>query len=326
MTSIDDAPAAPAASPPAGSKTVVVTGAAGLVGQNLVPRLKAAGWRVVGIDKHPTNTQRLRELHPDITVIEADLAQAGQWADAFAGADAVVLNQAQIGGLVREEFVANNVTATERILEAMERHATPYFVHVSSSVVNSQAEDLYVETKTAQERIVAAQLRPHVILRPTLMFGWFDRKHLGWLRRFMDRSPVFPVPGNGRFRRQPLYAGDFAAIIAASLERRITGTYDISGRREVDYIDIIRMIRSTVGARAQVVKIPYAAFWALLWLYARFDRNPPFTTNQLEALVIPEVFPVIDWPAIFGVPETQLEAALAETFLDPRYGQIVLDF
>jgi nucleoside-diphosphate-sugar epimerase len=306
--------------------TVIVTGAAGLVGQNLIPRLKARGHRVVGIDKHPTNTAKLRSLHPDIEVIEADLARPGAWADAFAGADAVVLNQAQIGGLEREAFIANNITATENILAAMARHGTPYFVHISSSVVNSKAQDLYVETKTAQEKLVDACPIPHVALRPTLMFGWFDRKHLGWLRRFMDRSPVFPIPGNGRFRRQPLYGGDFAAVIAASLDRRITGTYDISGRTEIDYVELIRAIKRIAKARASIVHIPYGLFWALLWLYARVDRDPPFTTRQLEALVIPEVFPVIDWPQIFGVPETPLEAALAETYLDPRYSHIVLDF
>ena len=305
---------------------VIVTGAAGLVGQNLIPRLKARGHAIVGIDKHPTNTARLRELHPDIEVIEADLAKPGAWSQAFAGADAVVLNQAQIGGLEREPFVANNVTATENILAAMRAHGTPYFVHISSSVVNSKAEDLYVETKTAQERLVDACEIPHVVLRPTLMFGWFDRKHLGWLRRFMDRSPVFPIPGDGRYRRQPLYVGDFAAVIAAALERRLTGTYDISGRTEIDYVALIAAIKRTVRARARIVRIPYRLFWALLWTYARFDKNPPFTTNQLEALVIPEIFPVIDWPAIFGVPETPLDKALAETFLDARYSQIVLDF
>jgi nucleoside-diphosphate-sugar epimerase len=306
--------------------TVIVTGAAGLVGQNLIARLKASGRRIVGIDKHPSNTARLRELHPEIEVIEADLAQPGSWADAFAGAEAVVLNQAQIGGLERAAFVANNITATEHILAAMAKHGTPYFVHISSSVVNSRAQDLYVETKTAQERLVDQCAIPHCVLRPTLMFGWFDRKHLGWLRRFMDRSPVFPIPGDGRFRRQPLYVGDFAAVIAAALDQRTTGTFDISGRREIDYVDLIRSIKRIAEARAQIVQIPYRLFWGLLWLYARFDRDPPFTTHQLEALVIPEVFPIIDWPGAFGVPETSLEDALHETFCDPRYSRIVLDF
>jgi nucleoside-diphosphate-sugar epimerase len=307
-------------------KTVVVTGAAGLVGQNLIPRLKSRGYAVIGIDKHPTNTQRLRELHPDIRVIEEDLSQTGPWMDALAGADAVVINQAQIGGLSRAEFVANNVTATQRIVEAMRVHNVPYAVVISSSVVNSRAKDVYVETKTAQERFIDTLEIPHLVLRPTLMFGWFDRKHLGWLRRFMDRAPIFPVPGNGKFRRQPLYAGDFSAIIASAIQTRITGTYDISGRTEIDYIDMIRSIKDVTGARAAILKIPYGLFYALLWIYARFDKNPPFTISQLEALVISEVFPTIDWPALFGVKETPLRAAFEETYLDPRYGAMVLDF
>ncbi len=307
--------------------TVIVTGAAGLVGQNLIPRLKAAGHRIVGIDKHPANTQRLRDLHPDIQVIEADLAVAGPWQEAFAGADAVVINQAQIGGLDRAAFVANNVTATALIVDAARRCQVGYLVAISSSVVNSEAKDFYVETKTAQERFIDTVTDiPHVVLRPTLMFGWFDRKHLGWLRRFMDRAPVFPIPDRGKFPRQPLYAGDFAAIIASALESRITGTYDISGRQKLDYVEIIRMIKQVAGGKAAIVHIPYHLFYALLWLYAKFDANPPFTTSQLKALILPEVFPVIDWPTIFGVKETPLRAAFEETFLHPQYAAVVLDF
>ena len=90
---------------------IVITGAAGLVGQNLVPRLKRrGGFQIVGIDKHPANTRILRRLHPDITVIEADLAEDDGWRTALDGADALVIGHAQIGGLDRAEFTRNNVT------------------------------------------------------------------------------------------------------------------------------------------------------------------------------------------------------------------------
>ncbi|HYA74390.1 MAG TPA: NAD(P)-dependent oxidoreductase [Roseiarcus sp.] len=307
-------------------KKIIITGAAGLVGQNLTPRLKGRGYQIVAIDKHKRNTAILRQLHPDIEVIEADLASEGAWSDALAGADALVLNQAQIGGLVRDEFVANNVTATQNLIAAARRHDVPYVVHISSSVVNSKAIDFYTETKRMQERLVDALEIPHLILRPTLMFGWFDRKHLGWLRRFMDRSPLFPIPGDGRYRRQPLYAGDFAAIIGSAIESRIVGTFDISGRTTIDYVALIRLIKEIAKARARIVHIPFGLFWILLRLYALADRNPPFTTKQLEALVIPEVFPIIDWPEIFDVTETPLREALVETYLDPRYSAITLSF
>ena len=309
------------------TRKIIITGAAGLVGQNLIARLKATrDIAIVGIDKHPTNTALLRQIHPEIDVIEADLAKPGAWTEALAGADALVLNQAQIGGLIEQEFIDNNITATELIVAAMRKHGTPYFVHISSSVVNSRADDFYTRTKTAQEHFIDTVDIAHVVLRPTLMFGWFDRKHLGWLRRFMDKTPVFPIPGNGKFIRQPLYVGDFAAIIASSLEGRITGTYDISGLEQIDYGALIELIHTIVKPKARIVHIPYALFWVLLFVYAKFDRNPPFTTSQLEALVLPETFPVIDWPRICGVDATPLRAALEETYRDPRYARIVLDF
>jgi nucleoside-diphosphate-sugar epimerase len=306
---------------------IIVTGAAGLVGQNLIPRLKASGaHRILGIDKHAANLRILRALHPDIEVIDADLAERGAWEQSFVGADAVVLGQAQIGGLVESEFTRNNIVATQRILDALKGGFSGHIVHISSSVVNSAAVDLYTESKKAGEKLMLEAGLPCVVLRPTLMFGWFDRKHVGWLARFMAKAPVFPIPGDGRYLRQPLYAGDFCDIIAACIEKRLSGTYNISGQERIDYIDLIRAVREAIHVRTPIVKIPYGVFAALLYTYALFDKDPPFTVKQLEALVTPDVFEVIDWPAIFGVKATPLREALEQTFNDPRYSRVVLEF
>jgi nucleoside-diphosphate-sugar epimerase len=310
------------------TRPIVITGAAGLVGQNLIPRLKARGvGPLIAIDKHPANTRTLARLHPDIRVIEADLAVEGDWRAAFEGAGALVLNHAQIGAIDERPFIANNVTATRNVLAAAKAAGIGYMVHVSSSVLNSQARDFYTETKRAQEELVVASGIPACILRPTLMYGWFDRKHLGWLARFMARSPVFPIPGHGRYLRQPLYAGDFCDVIAACLAKGRPGeAYNISGQERIDYIDLIRAIKAATGARTAIVRIPYGLFHALLRLYALVDRNPPFTTSQLAALVIPETFEVIDWPSIFGVRATPIAEALRETFGHPVYSKVVLEF
>lgn len=164
-------------------RKIVVTGAAGLVGQNLIPRLKNEGnSEIVAIDKHPQNVAILRQLHPELRVIEADLADAGAWQQELEGCTHLVIGQAQIGGIVPREYVRNNVTASERLVESALRYKVPYLVSISSSVVNSMAVDDYTETKKAQEKLVAACGIPQVVLRPTLMFGWFDRKHVsaGW--------------------------------------------------------------------------------------------------------------------------------------------------
>ncbi len=159
------------------------------------------------------------------------------------------------------------------------------------------------------------------------MFGWFDRKHLGWLSRFMKKTPIFPIPGHGRYVRQPLYVGDFCNIIISCIENRITnGIYNISGHEKIDYIDIIRQIKIVTNARAIIINIPYWLFYSLLWVWALFDKNPPFTTQQLAALTGKDEFEVINWPEIFGVPYTPFSRALDETFNNPAYSKIIMEF
>ncbi len=310
------------------SVRIAVTGAAGLVGQNLIPRLKARGFtNIVAIDKHPANTAILRRLHPDIRVIEANLASDDGWQDAVAACDVVVVCHAQIGGLDPKVFEQNNVAATRRLIDVLQANKRPYLVHLSSSVVESEAADWYTESKEQQERIVVQSGLSHVVLRPTLMFGWFDRKHVGWLAHFMQRVPIFPIPGSGRYLRQPLYVGDLCDIIMSCIDKRPNdAAYNISGQEKIDYIDLMREVKKACGAHAAIVRIPYSLFWALLWTYGLFDRDPPFTTKQLEALATPDVFEVIDWPGIFGVTTTPLHRALEHTFQHPVYSKIVLEF
>lgn len=307
---------------------IILPGGAGLVGQNLVARLKARGYsRIVVLDKHRANLEVLRKVQSDITVEYADLAEPGDWMEHFQGAEMVVMLQAQIGGIDYQEFVRNNVDSSRLVLEAIKSHQVPYLVHISSSVVESVADDFYTRTKIAQEKLVLESGIPCPVLRPTLMFGWFDRKHLGWLSRFMKKVPVFPIPGHGRYMRQPLYVGDFCNVIISCMERRVRdGIYNITGHEKVDYIDIIRHIKQVTRCGTPIVRIPYSLFYGLLWTWALFDRNPPFTTQQLAALVAKDEFEVIDWPGIFGVPSTPFAKALDETFNDAKYSQVVLEF
>ena len=305
---------------------ITITGAAGLVGQNLIVELKAQGYtRLVAIDKHAHNLGILRRLHPDVEAHQADLAEPSGWEGCFEDAACVVQLHAQITGKYRELFERNNITATRWVLDAMRVHHVPYLVHVSSSVVNSVADDDYTNTKKAQERLVVDSGLAYCILRPTLMFGWFDPKHLGWLSRFMARTPVFPIPGNGRFMRQPLYERDFCRCIVRCIEREpCCEVYDIVGDTRIDYVDIIRTIKRVKGLHTLIVHIPQGLFAFLLRVYALFSRKPPFTADQLKALAAGDDFRGVDTYQVFDVRQTPFEDAVRESYCDPRYAPIVL--
>jgi nucleoside-diphosphate-sugar epimerase len=143
----------------------------------------------------------------------------------------------------------------------------------------------------------------------------------------MRKVPVFPIPGDGKYLRQPMYVGDFCNIIIRSLESKRAGeVLNISGVERIDYVDMIRAIRDTIGARTAIVHIPYGLFKTLLDVWSKFDSNPPFTSAQLAALTAGDEFEVIDWPGMFGLRATPFTEAVREAYCDPRFSEIALEF
>ena len=269
----------------------------------------------------------LEKYHPSVRILHRDLAEGDEdWQAELAGCDALVIAHAQIGGLELSEYVRNNVVATENLLQAAIQHNVPYLVSISSSVVDSIAIDNYTETKKAQESLVASSGIKQVVLRPTLMFGWFDRKHIGWLARFMQRTPLFPIPGSGKYLRQPLFVADFCDVIVSSIMNETAGTYKITGQERIDYIDLIRAVKKATGAKAHIQRVPYGLFWTILKVNALFDQNPAFTVAQLEALTTPDVFDVIDWPRSLESTPPLSAAGIGHHLRDPVFSRVVLDF
>lgn len=311
---------------------IVITGAAGLVGQNLVTLLVESGFRnLVALDKHATNLAIQARLHPGVRTVQADLAVPGAWEAEFDGAAVVVQLHAQIAGKTSEPFNRNNLVATEQVLRVMrERVPQAYLVHASSSVVNSVADDDYVRSKRAQEKMVretaARHGLRHCVLRPTLMFGWFDPKHLGWLARLMARIPVFPIPGHGRYMRQPLYNLDFCRAILVMMRQQPDGpVYDLTGPDRIDYIDMMRLIRDAKGLKTPIVCIPVPLFGLMLRAASLVMKKPPFTVDQMHALMAGDEFTGVDIEQVFGFKPLSFAEAVRETFNHPRYSSVVLE-
>ena len=310
---------------------IFLPGGAGLVGLNLIALLqeKHPDWELLVVDKKSDAVLIARDLFPNVTFLVEDLCEIAhqQWPEAIQGCQSCVMLQAEIGNTDSTSFERNNVLSTEVILKQLRKAGISRLVHVSSSVVKSQANDLYTKTKRKQEELVLTHFPNAVVLRPTLMFGWFDRKHLGWLARFMKKLPVFPIPGSGRFIRQPLFVGDFCALIQRCLEEHsFSGIYDITGLEKISYIKLMCDLRRALGARTLIIHLPIPLFAFLLRCWALISQNPAFTYSQLKALTAGDQFEIIDWPRIFSVPATPLFLALQITYMDPHYSQIEMPF
>ena len=181
-------------------RRVLVTGAAGFIGSNLVDELLARGAEVVGVDNFLGNygravkeanlrtAQENRAFH----FRELDLAR-DDLDELVAGTDAVFHLAARPGvrdswGAHYQDYLTHNVLATQRLLEALRPYAAKPLVLASSSSVYGDVPNLpvredatpapvspYGATKLAAEDLVHLYVKSYsltaVILRYFTVFG-----------------------------------------------------------------------------------------------------------------------------------------------------------
>lgn len=307
---------------------IFIPGGAGLVGLNLISILSKnhPDWEILVVDKKRTSIEIGRSLFTNVRFLCEDLTiiDKNQWHKLIKNFDMCIMLQAEIGNKDTSQFQLNNVKSTKVVIQEIKKTTINKIIHVSSSVLNSVYNDHYTNTKLAQEKLIIKEWNKKlVVLRPTLMFGWFDRKHLGWIKKFMNRFPIFPIPGNGKFIRQPLFVIDFCKIIESCIiNSNLEGTFNITGIQKISYGNLMKIIRKNIKNKPIFINLPIPIFSFFLKIWTFISRRPAFTTTQLEALTAGDEFEVINWPEIFSVKPTNIEKAISLTYSDRLYSQI----
>ena len=289
-------------------RKILFAGGAGMVGHSLLKVMDHYKFQITVVDKDAILMKKLRSQFPNIKLITLDLSDSEAVKKIDMSFDCVVIMQAQIKGLKYMEFHQNSGLSTQNLINCMNtQNCKPYLIHISSSVINSKADDFYTRSKRQQEQLITGWVGKKLILRPTLMYGEGDNKHFYVLLNIMRKLPFFPLPGKGKYIRQPLYAMDFARVINECIENPREGFFNISGLEYISFKDCLLKFKHHYEYFVLFIPIPILLFRWTLKLGELITKKVPFTEQQLDALIIPETFERIDWPTIFNTNYTKFE-------------------
>jgi dihydroflavonol-4-reductase len=249
----------------------LVTGATGLVGNNVVRLLLARGEAVrVLVRDHPDRRELeglpVERFLGDIRDPESVEAALGGVVQVVHAAAAV-----QIGWTGLELLQAVNVEGTRNVARAA-RLAGARLCHVSSvdalgisldgpghedTPIQGCVECPYVVTKRAAERVVEEEIAAGldaVLVNPTFMLGAWDWKPSSgrMLLAVASGQGLFAPPGANDF----CHVGDVAGGILAALDRGKTGRRYILGGEGLSYREAWTRMARVTGARAPVAVAP----------------------------------------------------------------------
>lgn len=230
---------------------IAVTGASGFSGRFVTERLLAAGGRVVNLTGHP---DREHPFGDRIETAEMRFERPDDLARALTGV-AVLFNTWWVR-FPRGERTHDAAVECSRILfQAAKRAGVRRIVHTSIANPSLESRLTYYRGKAEVEMHLASAGVPHAVLRPTVIFGGEDIliNNIAWMLR---RFPVFLVPGDGRYRVQPVFVEDFADLAIELSRREGNVVVDAVGPEIYSFDELLRTIAGALRRKVWLAHAP----------------------------------------------------------------------
>jgi NADH dehydrogenase len=128
------------------------------------------------------------------------------------------------------------------------------------------------------------------ILRPSILFGPED-DFFNKFAALARMAPALPLIGGGHTRFQPVYAGDVAAALVATIDRPETGgtIYELGGLEVKTFKELLQFVLATIERRRLLVPIPFGlarVMAGILQLPSRLlPIKPALTQDQVDLLL-----------------------------------------
>jgi uncharacterized protein YbjT (DUF2867 family) len=237
---------------------ILLTGATGVVGGELLPPLLADGQDVRTLVRDP---RKLGEHRVDVQITLGDLRDPLSIRHAMRGVDTVIHLAATIrdqpGGTIEEI----NGLATIRLLRSAERAGAKRFLFFSAMGATGFQRTRFFRTKALAEHAVTDSPLRTTVFAPSIIYRPGDP----WITLLQRLSilPAVPVSGEGHALYQPIWARDVARCVVSSLngsgEGKAQGPserYELAGPEVLSYDDIVEQVLDATGRTRPLVHVP----------------------------------------------------------------------
>ena len=263
---------------------ILVTGGTGFVGGHVVHELRGRNLPVRCLVRDAAKATKLSGWGCELA--EGDVTDSESVGRAVAGAETVVHLVAIRQGKP-ERFHRIMVEGTRHLLAAADGAGVGRFVHMSALGTSEQTKDLvpYYGAKWETEQLVRSAGIPHVIFRPSFVFG-SDGGILPTFAKLAKLTPVTPIVGSGRQRIQPIWADDVASYFGEAVEQGdVTGrTYELGGPEVVTWNEFWDRLKRALGVRRRSIHVPVGLMKINALVTERLPGNIPLTRDLLKML------------------------------------------
>ncbi len=263
---------------------ILVTGATGFVGSNIIKELAGQGHQVRGLVHSQKNLERLKGL--PVETFTGSITDLDSLVKPFQRVKYLF----SCVGIIYETKSANfdsiHVLGAKNLVQLAKQNKVEHFVHISALGTRPNAVSRYHQTKYQAEQEIINSGLTYTIFRSSIIFGPED-DFVNRFAKMMKFNPVFPLIGEGKSRLQPLYIKDLAECAVASLKtpEAKNKIFEIGGPQQMTLLEILEVVKRFKGyGKRYHPHLPYQPVFNFVKLAEKFITKLPVASDQLIML------------------------------------------
>ncbi|MGQ0764510.1 MAG: NAD-dependent epimerase/dehydratase family protein [Gemmatimonadota bacterium] len=270
------------------SRAIVVTGATGFIGTQLIGVLSASAhtFSLVALTRRPSSLTSLPTWPSHWRAIEHDISSDRSMPSLPAGATIIHL-AAATGSASRNEIIRTNITGTLRLIEASKSARGGHMILVSS--IAARYDDkrwyAYADSKVTAEKALVQSGIASTIVRPTVVMGPGSAAEAALWKLATSPSPLPLVPGSPHVRMQPIAVRDVARTLEHLIHLAPTTaslSFDLGGPEVLELGELLsRMREARQLTRRNYIPIPLTPIRLVLAAAEKIGLPLPVRAGQL---------------------------------------------
>ena len=267
-------------------KEILVFGASGQIGRNLIRKLTQNNYKVTAVTRNTHRTGYILKTQANpgyLNLVEIENFEPKKIEELMKGSSICINLIGILYEKKKNQFKTIHTDLPDMLSQIANKLNIEKFIHLSSLGIEEAKDSKYAISKLEGEKKIRKNFINSIILKPSIVYS-VDDKFTTRFMTLLSRLPFMPIYYNGETKFMPIHVTDLVNIIFKTIQSKDNDlVIECIGPETFTFKEIIQKLLKSIKKKRILLPLPLS----LANLSAKILQilpNPLLTEDQLKLL------------------------------------------